>query len=305
MNSFPDPSQAKPPLQLSGRNLSVVSLVLFTLFGTIVLGSTLPPAIASPLWQLRLSLALINAAPFPLAGLALLHLAAELDPEDPVLQRRHRLCAQLAVPAVLGLLLLLPLQTAAGLRQDRLSGTAQNARISKAETKLAALRQAVATATDNEQLNRQLQALKGPVLSPADLAQPLARLRSQVGAALQEGEAQIQRERLSLPSRGPSASCPICCATAWPAWPKRSASPPSPSAPARRCPCSMNGASSGSTGARAQRCVVNGGGPSCKPKRTTSKPSARRNRRSSRGGNSSRQIPSHAEYQPTPKAAQR
>lgn len=42
MNSFPDPSQAKPPLQLSGRNLSVVSLVLFTLFGTIVLGSTLP-----------------------------------------------------------------------------------------------------------------------------------------------------------------------------------------------------------------------------------------------------------------------
>lgn len=208
MNSFPDPSQAKPPLQLSGRNLSVVSLVLFTLFGTIVLGSTLPPAIASPLWQLRLSLALINAAPFPLAGLALLHLAAELDPEDPVLQRRHRLCAQLAVPAVLGLLLLLPLQTAAGLRQDRLSGTAQNARISKAETKLAALRQAVATATDNEQLNRQLQALKGPVLSPADLAQPLARLRSQVGAALQEGEAQIQRERLSLPSRGPLGFLP-------------------------------------------------------------------------------------------------
>lgn len=208
MTSFPDPSQAQPPLQLSGRNLSVVSLVLFTLFGTIVLGSTLPPAIASPLWQLRLSLALINAAPFPLAGLALLHLAAELDPEDPVLQRRHRLCARLAVPAVLGLLLLLPLQTAAGLRQDRLSGSAQNARISKAETKLAALRQAVATATDNEQLNRQLQALKGPVLSPADLAQPLARLRSQVGAALQEGEAQIQRERLSLPSRGPLGFLP-------------------------------------------------------------------------------------------------
>lgn len=208
MTSLPDPSQAKPPLLLSGRNLSVVSLVLFTLFGTIVLGSTLPPDLASPLWQLRLSLALINAAPFPLAGLALLHLAAELDPKDPVLQRRHRLCAQLAVPAVLGLLLLLPLQTAAGLRQVQFTGNAQNARITKAERKLAALRQAVATATDNEQLNRQLQALQGPVLSPADLAQPLARLRSQVGAALDEGEAQIQRERLAVPSRGPLGFLP-------------------------------------------------------------------------------------------------
>jgi len=208
MTSLPDPSQAKPPLLLSGRNLSVVSLVLFTLFGTIVLGSTLPPDLASPLWQLRLSLALINAAPFPLAGLALLHLAAELDPEDPVLQRRHRLCAQLAVPAVLGLLLLLPLQTAAGLRQVQFTGNAQNARITKAERKLAALRQAVATATDNEQLNRQLQALQGPVLSPADLAQPLARLQSQVGAALDEGEAQIQRERLAVPSRSPLGFLP-------------------------------------------------------------------------------------------------
>jgi hypothetical protein len=105
------------------------------------------------------------------------------------------------VAAVVGLLLLLPLQTSAGLRQSQLSGNAQTARIQKAERKLAALRQVVANAPNNGQLNRQLQALRGPVLSPADLDQPLALLRRQVGAALDEAEAQIARERIATPPR--------------------------------------------------------------------------------------------------------
>jgi hypothetical protein len=202
MAPLPDPRQDPLPLLLAGRNLAVVCLALFVLFGTIVLGNVFPLAIASPLWQLRVSLALINAAPIPLAALALLHLAAELDPDDPVLQQRHRVCARLAVGAVVGLLLLLPLQTAAALRQFQQSGNAQTARIQQAELKLAALRQAVANAPDNGQLNRQLQELRGPVLSPADLDQPLARLRSQVGAALDQGEAQIARERIAAPAPG-------------------------------------------------------------------------------------------------------
>jgi hypothetical protein len=202
MVPLPDPRQAPLPLLLAGRNLSVVCLVLFVLFGTIVLGNVFPLDIASPLWQLRVSLALINAAPIPLVALALLHLAAELDPDDPVLQRRHRICARLAVAAVVGLLLLLPLQTSAGLRQSQQRGNAQTARFQQAERKLAALRQAVANAPDNGQLNRQLQELRGPVLSPADLDQPLARLRSQVGTALDEVEAQIARERIAAPAPG-------------------------------------------------------------------------------------------------------
>ena len=201
MAPLPDPLQA-PPLLLRGRNLSVVCQVLFVVFGTIVLGSLFPLAIASPLWQLRVSVALINAAPIPLAALALLHLAAELDPNDPVLQRRHRVCARLAVAAVAGLLLLLPLQTAAGLRQAQQSGNAQTARIRQGERKLAALRQAVANAPDNAMLNRQLQELDGPVLSPAELNQPLALLRSQVGAVLDQGEALIARERIATPAPG-------------------------------------------------------------------------------------------------------
>jgi hypothetical protein len=51
---------------------------------------------------LRLDGALINAAPFPLLGLALLQIAAELGPHDPLLKNRARLCSQLALAAPSG-----------------------------------------------------------------------------------------------------------------------------------------------------------------------------------------------------------
>jgi hypothetical protein len=42
---------------------------------------------------------LISGAPFALLGLALLQIAAELGPHDPLLKNRARLCSQLAVAA--------------------------------------------------------------------------------------------------------------------------------------------------------------------------------------------------------------
>jgi hypothetical protein len=41
--------------------------------------------------------ALLHAALFALLGLALLQLATFLDPEAPLLERRHRICSRLAV----------------------------------------------------------------------------------------------------------------------------------------------------------------------------------------------------------------
>jgi hypothetical protein len=52
--------------------LSVVALVLFVLFGSLVAPALFPLQLLDPAWQLRLAAALINTAAFPLLGLALL-----------------------------------------------------------------------------------------------------------------------------------------------------------------------------------------------------------------------------------------
>jgi hypothetical protein len=146
---------------------------------------------------------LINGAPFALLGLALLQIAVELGPHDPLLKSRARLCGQLAVAAALGFLLLLPLQTIAGLQTSRTVNNAQAARIQGAEAKLKALRQVVAGAASNADLNQQLQKLQGPVLGPADIAQPLPLLKAQVAAVLDQAALQISREREASQPRTP------------------------------------------------------------------------------------------------------
>jgi hypothetical protein len=142
---------------LSAPGLSVVALVLFVLFASLVAGALFPLQLLDPGWQLRLAGTLINSSPFPLLGLALLQIAVELGPHNPQLKNRARLCSQLAVAAALGFLLLLPLQTIAGLRTSRTAKNALAARIQGAEAKLKVLRQAVAGAASNADLNRQLQ----------------------------------------------------------------------------------------------------------------------------------------------------
>jgi hypothetical protein len=187
----------------SAPGLSVVAVVLFALFASLVAAALFPLQLLDPAWQLRLAGTLINTAPFPLLGLALLQIAAELGPHDPLLKSRARLCSQLAVAAALGFLLLLPLQTVAGLQQGRSLNQAQASRIQGAEAKLKALRQAVAGATSNADLNQQLQKLSGPVLGPADIAQPMPLLKAQVAAVLDQAALQISRERAASQPRTP------------------------------------------------------------------------------------------------------
>ena len=165
-----DSSRSGTAVLLSAPGLSVVALVLFA---SLVAAALFPLQLLDPAWQLRLAAALINSAAFPLLGLALLQIAAELGPHDPLLKNRARLCSQLAVAAALGFLLLLPLQTIAGLQTIRTVNNAQASRIQGAEAKLKALRQAVRGAASNAELSQQLQKLQGPVLRPADISQPM------------------------------------------------------------------------------------------------------------------------------------
>ena len=196
-------SRSGTPVLLSAPGLSVVALVLFVLFASLVAPVLFPLQLLDPAWQLRMAGTLINSAPFPLLGLGLLQIAVELGPHDPQLKNRARLCSQLAVAAALGFLLLLPLQTIAGLRTSLSLNTAQASRIQGAERRLVVLRQAVASANSNEEINQRLQRLQGPVLGPADIAQPLPLLKAQVAAVLDQAQLQITRERQAIPQTNP------------------------------------------------------------------------------------------------------
>jgi len=197
------PSRSGTPVLLSAPGLGVVALVMFVLFGSLVAPALFPLQLLDPAWQLRLAGILVNAAPFPLLGLALLQIAAELGAHHPRLKSHQKQCNQLAVAAAIGFLLLIPLQTVAGLQQGRSLNNAQAARIQGAEARLMALRQAVAGAASNGDLNQRLQKLQGPVLGPADIAQPLPLLKAQVGVALDQAAQQISRERLASQPRTP------------------------------------------------------------------------------------------------------
>ncbi len=65
--------------------------------------------------QLRVAGVLIDRGPLALLGLALLQLAAHLDPANAPIQARWQQLGRLGVVAVLGFLLLVPLQLVLGL----------------------------------------------------------------------------------------------------------------------------------------------------------------------------------------------
>jgi hypothetical protein len=181
------------------RSLSLLALVFVLSFALQLAPLLFPFQLLEPAWQWRFANALINGAFLPLLSLALLQIGVSLDPADQRLRQRQRLFRQLAVAAALGFVLLLPLQLSAGLRQQSAAGSAQVQRIQGAERRLAQLRQATAAATSNADLNASLLRLNGPVLGPADLANPLPLLKAQVNAVFDQAQAQINRDRAALP----------------------------------------------------------------------------------------------------------
>jgi hypothetical protein len=190
------------------RSLGLLALVFVLLFALQLAAVLFPLQLLDPAWQWQISNALINAAPIPLLALTLLLIACHLDPSDPLLRQRQRLFRQLAVAASLGFLLLLPLQLSAGLRQQNAVGSAQMQRFVGAEKRLAQLRQLMARARSNTELNTSLLKLSGPVLSPADLNQPLPLLKAQVNAVFDQAQIQINRDRSALPPATAATALP-------------------------------------------------------------------------------------------------
>jgi len=61
-----DSSRSGRPVLLSAPGLSMVALVLFVLFASLVAPALFPLQLLDPAWQLRLGGSLINSAAFPL-----------------------------------------------------------------------------------------------------------------------------------------------------------------------------------------------------------------------------------------------
>lgn len=203
--SQPERSSARPSPptnQLAPLRLSWVALVLFVLFGTIVIGAALPPKLLDPSWQLALFSAVVNTAGFPLVGMGLLHLAADLDPTNEALRNQRHLCARLAVPVALGFVMMVPLQAYSLWYQSSTVLGGREAQLARAEQAITSLRQAVEGATSTTDLQKRLQAINRPPLSPAEQAMPLPVLKLQTKAALERAEAALRQERQRLPRTG-------------------------------------------------------------------------------------------------------
>lgn len=192
-----------PPLSSTPRNLSFTGLVLLLLFLSIAAGALFPIAILDPAWQLRLGAVLINSAPLPLMGLAILHLTVYLDKQDELLLRRRRIAAALALPAAMGYLLLVPLLDTAVLRQQAAQLQGPQLQLRRASTQLRAVRAAVRSATSAEDLSQRLVALQAPQLAANQQDLSLEQQRLLMNTMLDRAAVQIARQQAALPSANP------------------------------------------------------------------------------------------------------
>ncbi len=195
-------------LSSSARGLSLSGLVLFGLYGSIVLGSLFPMQLMLPAWQLKVGATLINASPFPLIGLGLMHLAADLNPDDKLLTNRHNFVARLAVAVSLGFLLLVPLMSVAAVMQQRQRVNDQFTLTRRAESNLQALTQVVSSSRSTDELRDRLIALNGPVIDEANAVKPLATLKAELNDLLQKAAAQVARKSQRLPTIKPWSLLP-------------------------------------------------------------------------------------------------
>jgi hypothetical protein len=187
------------------RGVGLVGVVLIVLFLTILSTSLLPVRLLDAAWQLRVGGALINASPFPLIGFVLLHVAASLDPQDPLLVQRRRLAAQLAAVVAIGYLLLAPLLATANLQRQQNQALATSSGLRRDSERLQQMRQVVSSAATIPELEQRLAPLDGPRLDAADRSLPLPLLRSRIASLLDQAAARLERARSSAPPASPWA----------------------------------------------------------------------------------------------------
>lgn len=182
-----------------GRLLSRVAPALFLVFIAVVIASILPPRLLDPAWQLRFSASLINNGTIAVLGLVMIWLAPLFLPASGRIRARRDFVASWALLAVIGYLLLIPLQGHALWRGISGASEARNQQLKTALARVQDLRKAIREATSTTELQTRLQALQGPSLPPAELSRPIESLRPQILAGLDTAETGVRQRLGSLP----------------------------------------------------------------------------------------------------------
>lgn len=196
------------------RAILQAGVALLAMYVVILLPVLWPVQLLLPAFQLRLGAQLINSGPIALLGLALMQLGCALDPDDPWLAGLHRRAAALAVAAVFGFLMLVPLLGVASFRQQQSQSLAASAQLGRADAQLQAFRQALAASTSPADLEARFTALKGPRFDSFDRSLPMPQLRLRAAALLDQLGAELQRRRSRLPSANPWTNVPEIVLTA-------------------------------------------------------------------------------------------
>lgn len=175
--------------------LSAVGLALIALFTFTTLNQLLPPRLLVPAWQLRAASALIDTGPWALIGLVLLQLGAYLDPTNEPLQRRWHRLGRLGVVAVLGFLLLLPLQGVAAALSLQTASNVQSRQQASLERNFSLLREQIQAASSFPDLQRRIRAIQAPdLMVPAEaLRLPLPALKRQLLANVDRTQQRLRR----------------------------------------------------------------------------------------------------------------
>lgn len=184
--------QSSREFLLTSMRLSWVARVLFGIFVISLLSTVLPLRLLDPAWQNALIGSLLNFALFPLIGLGLLHLAADLTPENSLLRQRRRNVAHVAVAATFGFLLLIVLQFWVFWQQITVIEAERYAPVRRGEQTVASIRKVLQRSGSTAEILTNLRSLKAPPFPDFYTSLPLPDLRRRLQSDLVIADQQLR-----------------------------------------------------------------------------------------------------------------
>jgi hypothetical protein len=170
------------------RLAATAARALLFIYAITIAAQALPLKVFAMDWQISMISVITNSSILPLQGLVLAHLAAYLDPSEPRFEVFCQNLRRWALPATLGFLLIIPLQSynfVKGIRNYRQNAAKNEFTITQT---FGDIRNAVESASTTADLQKRLADLNAPGLSPADRIAPLPAIRPTLLAEIKKAE---------------------------------------------------------------------------------------------------------------------